>query len=233
MTEALDIQGESTATQKKALAPSSIKLLIVSILGCGTSTFTIFHRHAQLRMIFPAASWAFGAILIVLFNPQTTPKALLALYISIFVSQSFVLTDTATKLRPDDVPILLGVILALAALGIILNMPLRDPRLPSDEVSPVFKPPGSGFRSPEDNLTLWQFMTVSWMSPLIALGKSRQLNDEDVWSLGYEFQHRLLLDRFRELPGSVLRRLLEANGLDLMLVSIFSVIEVCSSMYLS
>ena len=86
-------------------------------------------------------------------------------------------------------------------------------------------------RSPEDNLTLWQFMSVSWMAPLIKMGNERQLNDEDVWSLGYEFKHRGLHDEFRELKGSVLRRLLEANGLDLFIISALSIIELVASVY--
>lgn len=63
------------------------------------------------------------------------------------------------------------------------------------------------------------------MSPLMVVANERQLNDEDVWSLGYEFQHRALHDGFRELRGSVLRRLLEANGRDLVIVSVLGVVE--------
>lgn len=67
------------------------------------------------------------------------------------------------------------------------------------------------------------------MKPLIDLGNARQLNDEDVWALSYEFQHRILHDRFRELKGSVLRRLVEANGLDLVIISVLSIIELFAS----
>lgn len=231
--EPLELQGEPSAPRKMYLTYHTINLLVISILGCMFSTFVVIHRHAQLQMVFPAASWAFAAILILIYRPQSTPRALLTLFTSIFISQALVLTDTATKLRSEDVPVLLGILLSFSAITTILNMPLRDPRLPSQEISPVFGSPGFGLRSPEDNLTLWQYMTVSWMSPLITLGKSRQLHDEDVWNLAYEFSHRLLLDRFRELHGSILRRLLEANGLDLILVSIFSTIEVCASMFVT
>ena len=55
------------------------------------------------------------------------------------------------------------------------------------------------------------------------------MHDEDVWSLSYEFQHRLLHDRFRELPGSVLRRLLEANAIDLVLISLLALIELLAN----
>jgi len=107
---------------------------------------------------------------------------------------------------------------------------MREPSLPSAGISAVFEPPSSQFRTPEDNLTLWQFMTVAWMAPLMSVGSTRQLNDEDVWDLGYEFRHRLLSDKFRELKGSVLRRLLVANGLDLILISIFGLVELSVGM---
>lgn len=108
-------------------------------------------------------------------------------------------------------------------------MPLRDPIWESDDISPAYEKPDHQRRSPEDNLTLWQFMSVSWMSSLIAIGSSRQLNDEDVWQLSLEFQHRILHDKFRELGGSVVRRLLVANGLDLVILLCLGVLEAFSS----
>lgn len=73
-------------------------------------------------------------------------------------------------------------------------------------------------------------MTVSWMTPLITLGSARQLNDEDVWSLAFEFQHGILHDSFRELKGSVVRRLITANGLDLVIIFFLAVLESLASM---
>ena len=109
-------------------------------------------------------------------------------------------------------------------------MPLRDPRLATDKICPVFDPPTYDLYSPEDNLTLWQFMTVSWMSPLISLGKIRQLNDQDVWFLGFEFHHSVLHDTFKELQGTVVRRLLWANGVDLVIISTLAILELVASM---
>ena len=73
-------------------------------------------------------------------------------------------------------------------------------------------------------------MTVSWMTPLISLGSARQLNDGDVWSLPFEFQHSILHDSFRELEGSVVRRLISANGLDLVIISFLAILELLASM---
>lgn len=115
------------------------------------------------------------------------------------------------------------------AVVVILIMPMRDPSLESSEISKPFKEPNSGLRSPEDNLTLWQFMTVSWMSPLISRGYKRQLHDADVWKLPYDFQHTRLHLLFRDLRGSVVVRLLKANGLDLITTTFLGFVELVAS----
>lgn len=153
---------------------------------------------------------------------------MLAILIGILLLQFITQVDTTIKVQ--DIPTLITTGLAFAAVIIILLMPLRDPNLPNAETSAPFDPPTEKLRSPEDRLALWQFMTVAWMTPLISMGSKRQLNDEDIWSLGLEFQHRGLHTRFRELKGSVVRRLLKANGLDLVISSFLAILEVLTSM---
>lgn len=102
---------------------------------------------------------------------------------------------------------------------------MRDPNMPTTDISKPSSSPTSELRSPEDNLTLWQFLSVSWMSPLITLGAKRQLHDEDVWFLPYDFQHNRLHILFRELKGSVVKRLLLANGLDLIITTTLAILE--------
>ncbi|KAL9086635.1 MAG: hypothetical protein Q9159_004044 [Coniocarpon cinnabarinum] len=97
-------------------------------------------------------------------------------------------------------------------------MPMRDPMLSDKGIGKPGAEPSSDLRSPEDNVTLWQWWSVAWIGRLLARAGKRQLNEEDVWFLGHEFQHRLLHDKFRQLKGSVTRRLLVANGLDLMVL---------------
>jgi hypothetical protein len=180
-------------------------------------------------MIYLAISWAIATLLICITRPATAPRALLLLYTSILISHSIIVVDGIPKLSLETVPFVLVPLAALGAIIIILNMPLRHPSMPSEKISPTFGPPTATLRSPEDNLTVWQYMSVSWMAPLIKVGNEKQLNDEDVWSLGYEFQHRLLHDSFRELKGTVLSRLIEANALDLIIISILSFVELFAS----
>ncbi|KAK6401580.1 hypothetical protein LTR95_019171, partial [Oleoguttula sp. CCFEE 5521] len=78
-------------------------------------------------------------------------------------------------------------------------------------------------------MTLWQFMSVSWMTPLISTGSKRQLEDADVWQLGFEFQHRRLHDQFRRLRGTVMQRLLQANGIDLVIITLLGIFETTAS----
>ena len=68
------------------------------------------------------------------------------------------------------------------------------------------------------------------MSPLISIGFVRQLQDEDVWSLSHEFQHKSLHEKFRELKGSVVKRLFKANSIDLVVLTTLGLIESLASM---
>ena len=156
---------------------------------------------------------------------------MLAIVLSLLATQLTLLANARFALHAQDIPASLELLTALSAVVVILCMPLRNPdNLSKDQISPPFGHPMSQLRSPEDDLTLWQFMTVSWMTPLISLGSARQLNDEDVWSLAFEFQHSILHDSFRELKGSVVRRLITANGLDLVIISSLAVLESLSGM---
>jgi hypothetical protein len=222
-------QEELLPKNKRRFTYLSGTLLLASLVGFILQTVSIFHPKLRLEVIYPAASWAIACLIIVFQRPAKTPKPLLVLYTSIFATQAIVLIDKFFETSRDDIPSILAFITSFIAILIILHMPLRDPNLPRDTISPAFGPPTNLLRSPEDNLTLWQFMIISWMKPLISLGNARQLNDEDVWLLSYEFQHRILHDRFRELKGSVLRRLVEANGLDLIIISVLSIIELFAS----
>ncbi|KAI9642629.1 hypothetical protein NHQ30_009434 [Ciborinia camelliae] len=211
--------------------PMTLCLLGVSILGTllqlSSIIFPNLHlpRNFHLMMIFPTISWAVACLLLAILQPVKTPKSLLVLYISIFVSQYFVLLDIFSILSPKDSPLVLSWVASIAAMIIILQMPIRDPSFGNDRISPVFSTPSDSLRSPEDNLTLWQFMSVSWMSPLMSMGKSKQLNEENVWSLSYQFQHKVLHERFRDTSGSVLKRLIHVTGIDLVILSSLGIYE--------
>ena len=175
----------------------------------------------------PTIFWAVVLGLVVFHRPRRAPKSLLTLLILQGIITAILLVDGKTHENGIEHYGygIATLVFTLIAISIILSMPLKDPHQVAKEISEPMSEPTSTLRSPEDNLTVWQFMTVSWMNPLIHIGYKRQLEDEDVWQLAYEFQHQRLHDNFRLLQGTVIRRLIKANALDLCILTVLGLLE--------
>lgn len=209
--------------KKRSLPWVAILLLVLAIIG--------FVLQAIVVIQSPSLLLAVAIFYLALFRPRTASISLFILYTTLFVLQVALLVSrwNFQILNVVVAIYLVNIGITLISIVAIVNLPLRDPALPRDGISPAFTPPTSDLRTPEDDLTLWQWMSVSWMSALISVGKKRQLNEEDVWSLGYEFQHRHLHDAFRELHGTVVRRLLRANWHDLVILTILALLELAAN----
>ncbi|KAF2637494.1 ABC bile acid transporter-like protein [Massarina eburnea CBS 473.64] len=194
---------------------ATLGLLLVSMAGLTLQIISMFVPKIHLNSVFPSVAWVIAIAIVILEKPRAAPLSLLLIYFGLFTEQLIVLSHTPPPLTVKDVPMGLSAVTALLSVFVILNMPLRDPELPSDDISPAFTAPTAKLRTPEDSLTPWQYMSVSWMAPLIKKGSTRKVNDEDVWDLGWEFKHARLHSAFRVLEGSVTKRLLVANGMDL------------------
>ncbi|KAF2105786.1 hypothetical protein BDV96DRAFT_655260 [Lophiotrema nucula] len=205
-------------------------LLVVSAIGLALQIVTIFFPVRQISAIYPSIAWAVAVAVLSVERPRNAPISILLLYFGLFISQLVVLSHNPTPLTGKNVPLVLAPVAALFAIFVILNMPLRDPLLPQEDISPVFTAPTVKLRTPEDNITPWQFMTVSWMTPLIEKGITRQMSDDDVWDLGWEFKHARLHSAFRQLKGSVTRRLLKANGIDLIRTTSLALIQLVATL---
>ncbi|KAF2144322.1 uncharacterized protein K452DRAFT_267620, partial [Aplosporella prunicola CBS 121167] len=206
-------------------------LLFFSSAGLGiaiASTISPPRVPSNLLSILP---WAVTVLIAAVDRPRSTPKILLVIIFAQLLCLVFLL------LSCDRIPGLAGALaiaeacVALAVVLVILLMPMRDPNLDRADISSPSKPPSFHLRSPEDNLSLWQFMSVSWMSTLISTGSKKQLNDEDVWKLPHEFQHAKLHLLFRDLKGTVVKRLLKANGLDLIITSFCGILESVTNLF--
>lgn len=158
-------------------------------------------------------------------RPKSSPASLLAFYISALVVHLLLVIDARNASQ------YVAMSAAIFSILVILMMPLRDPSLPSSDISRVGDIPTSQLRSPEDNLRLWEFLSISWMAPMISVGKKRQLQEDDVWALGFEFQHKRLHETFRQLKGSFIRRLLRANGIDISIIIGTATVETICGMY--
>lgn len=220
----------------------TIALLGISAIGFAAELSSCLYKRTNTFDVICLASWVSGVSfffqMITLIQAQATitgmiavkrPRScsipLLAYFLLAFaVEVSWILQITSSP----GLRAIAHYVAACAALvngSIILLMPFRTSSAPIFEISAVGQTPSSEFCSPEDNLRLWQFLSVSWMEPLISIGRNRQLHENDVWRLGFEFQHGRLHEKFRRLKGSVLMRTLRANGLDVLIISIIAIVQ--------
>ncbi|KAJ8126672.1 hypothetical protein O1611_g6966 [Lasiodiplodia mahajangana] len=205
-------------------------LLLLSILGLITSSLTALSPSLDYLRLLDIVPWVSGFFITIVDLPNRTPKVLLVIYVSSLVCGLVTLTANFNEFHEVHILSVVTLAVVLAALLVILAMPMRDPALSNVGIADDKHRPTSELRSPEDNLSLWQFMTVSWLRPLISRGYKNQLHDEDVWLLPYEFQHKQLHILFQELKGPVWLRLVLANGLDLFIISTLGIIEAAANL---
>lgn len=166
-----------------------------------------------------------SALVIAVRRPRVAPSGMLVFFVSLSVVEGLIWAASSDDTGMKSIARQLSIYAALMSAIVILGMPLRDPSLPETGISCVGQKPSDEFRSPEDNIRLWQFLTVSWLSPLISIGRKRTINESDVWLLAFEFQHKRLHEKFRRLKGSLIRRLLDANGIDVCIVAFLAILQ--------
>jgi hypothetical protein len=164
-------------------------------------------------------------------GPRSCPFTWLIFYALEIAVELSIMTNGATKGKLYFFCHGVVAVASCASIFVIVTMPFTPNNVSSDKVSGVGSIPSHQHRSPEDNLTLWQFLTVSWLAPMLALGPKRALKDEDVWTLAYQFQHKRLYEQFRKLKGSVLSRILRANIIDLFMVSLIGILRLAGGWY--
>ena len=81
--------------------------------------------------------------------------------------------------------------------------------------------PSCNLSSPEDSVTLWNWLTFNFLEPILKLAGQRTLNSEDVWDLPPTFKHENLFRKYLRVqedhPPSLLWFLLSSNSLDLII----------------
>jgi ABC-type multidrug transport system fused ATPase/permease subunit len=185
--------------------------------------------RSDVAVFVPILTWLVVLFQLIILRPRTVPHAVLWLLIAQCISQATLVSHSFWHGALSRSFSAASTLAGFAGIVALLFMPLRDPFWPTKSISKPFTEPNSTLRSPEDIMNLWQFMTVSWVAPLLTLARQRQLEETDVWSLPYGFAHRRLHDQFRELKGSVIARLVAANAIDLSLIIFLGLLElVCT-----
>ncbi|KAH6898211.1 P-loop containing nucleoside triphosphate hydrolase protein [Thelonectria olida] len=199
----------------------------IALLGLASSFFSVFTHPEDPLFVFSTISWLTATLLTGVDRPRKTPKCLLFQYCLFLAAELTIYGGYFLEHNrniPDHLRLLRTALAAMAIL-VIGNMPLRDPSWDSSLIANHPIAPTSDLRSPEDNLTLFRFLTMTWPYPLAKLARAREISVEDVWQLPFDFQHTSLYMAFRQLKGKLLPCLIEANGLDLFIATILSIVE--------
>ncbi|ERS97272.1 hypothetical protein HMPREF1624_06603 [Sporothrix schenckii ATCC 58251] len=213
----------------------AITLFLLSVAGVATSlilTFAAGHGRLYLTPVVPCF---ISAILLAIDRPRSLPSSVLFIYTStLFVQIALLFGVPGLSEWPLNLTWLAEMSVTSLSIGIMMAMPMRDPRLGlgrgDDRIAGIFETPSIKSRSPEDNLNMYQWMTVNWMAPVISLGATRQLQDEDVWHLPFEFQHARLYRLFHDVKGSVTARIIKVNTPDLIITSLLGILDSMLSM---
>lgn len=217
--------------------PASYALLVLSLVGMVLQII--------IRADVTLLAWTASIVVLACQCSRTAPLSLLGIHVGILLVKLWDIflrgmndlkdidrapIDWNADLIGQLAIISSGGILSLISIVIILNIPLSDPS-PSEKatISTGNEVPTQTLSSPEDDITLWQWMTVSWLSSLLDLARKRQLHEADVWALPAEFRHAPLHEMFRKTRGFVQRRILTANWFDLFLLALLAITQTVAS----
>ncbi|KAL6866547.1 hypothetical protein ACO1O0_002659 [Amphichorda felina] len=199
----------------------------ISLAGLVISTILACLAPKDWFAILEIIPWCSVALITALGRPIKTPRLLLLQFLLMAFAglARYSVHFLAHNFRTVGPYRLAQLGLCFLAIVVIGNMPIRDPTWDPSDIGYPGRQPSHLFRSPEDNLTLFQFWTMSWIYPLASMCRKREITVDDVWQLPYEFQHSRLYLAFRDVQGKLLSRLLEANGLDIFIASTLSIVE--------
>jgi hypothetical protein len=208
----------------------TILLVMFSVLAVICQAVKLKFPEAQLQSVLLLVSWILASGFIASSRPTTSPSSLLVFYSAALVADLVTIETWNYPPALHDGCHHATAVLILASMALVLSMPMTTTPLKSEPISKVGSVPKNTDRSPEDGLSLWEFLTVSWVNALLTVGNQRQLEKEDVWRLGIEFQHKRVIQAFSDLKGSVTRRLLKANGLDCLILTVAAFVGLACGM---
>ncbi|KAG1773289.1 hypothetical protein EV702DRAFT_1131440 [Suillus placidus] len=230
--EALDGQGEKTgdvvvdnAVPLWRTVLLSFVALVQALLWSAAGAYSIITTKAYIWMgiaqLLIAATWIYASCKPVFWPKPTVHFDLFALFVLHFVFGIILLGGTLYEHEVFGVPLppqlqFLGLISNLIAILVVVtivgNMPFE---LPSNRIKreDIYVK-----HSPEDYATMWEWITFSWVYPLITRGSNMTMCEDDVWKLSPTQQSRPVFIKFSTITrSSLLRRLWAANSKDLIL----------------
>ncbi|KAK5989685.1 ATP-binding cassette transporter abc4-like protein [Cladobotryum mycophilum] len=213
--------------KRKPWSHWTIPLALIAFAGLTLALVPIFIGARHVHGLVDMVPWL-SAVLITAFDrPVKTPRFLLLLYLAILAANAAIYSIRFLEHSLQDAdPFRLSRLgLSLVAIIVIGNMPIRDPAWGGKDIGQSGAAPSHNLRSPEDDVSLFGFWSMRWVYPLARLCRTKEITEEDVWGLPFEFQHTRLYMAFRELKGKLLPCLIEANGLDLFIATTLAIAE--------
>ncbi|KAJ7054740.1 hypothetical protein C8F01DRAFT_1374331 [Mycena amicta] len=166
-----------------------------------------------------AATWIYTVVRRISRPTATPPYDMLALYVvhlagGILQLGGYIFQHSVYGASLPSTWTLVALSLNLGALFVLLAVVFQMPlALPSHLVKK--EDIGHGV-SPEDYCTLGDWVTFSWIYPLLKRGRSSTLNEIDVSNLSPSFSSRPLFIKFSAIPQKkLLQRLWAANSFDI------------------
>ncbi|KAJ6562715.1 multidrug resistance-associated ABC transporter [Mycena vulgaris] len=177
-----------------------------------------------------SGTWMYTAVRAVAHRSATPPYDLFTLYFVYFVTGVIHFAGYVFEYCVDDTPLpgraaLLGMCAnvggTLVVLLAVLQMPLNVPSSRTD-VAQI-----GVTLSPEDYTPLWEWISFSWIYPLIKKGTYATLSDKDVYQLSPNLQSRPVFIKFSSLQmPTLIQRLWAANSLDIIVDFVLTILSV-------
>ncbi|CAE6413166.1 unnamed protein product [Rhizoctonia solani] len=242
--KAVPVPDSDIPTERSSLLPNSgapttrpetwrqITLTVLALLETAGWIVAVVNRArhsagllALTTAIAALVSWVYAALRPSIRPSRTPYYDLFGIYFSHLLAACVALYEASTSatgsigFSTDRLAHVLNSLLTFVGLVAIVNMPLSlagKPEVNEDGLHPAL----------EDYCTLWQWMTFTWVSPIISLGALRPLEEKDMWQLSRSMRTRTLMRKFLQVQRpSLLRRILVANAMDLFLDGSLTVIS--------
>ncbi|KAI7934963.1 hypothetical protein MJO29_016226 [Puccinia striiformis f. sp. tritici] len=218
-----------------------IFLLFGSLVLLPPSLINLSYQIIQLDSLFnfnsfifliPMLVWLYSSIYLSIRTITRPIYGLMILWTSIIVSEIVKIWDIiAAGHEPGSTLVMvwrmLNIMMIMGMVYVAGTYPILDV-LPCSNVAKPGSLPSASYTCPEDNASLWEWLSFSFFNPLLDLSNTRTLKEDDVWQLSPFFQHRILFDRYRRLikeeytskdnkPISLIKVLIRSNSMDLMI----------------
>jgi hypothetical protein len=191
------------------------------LLGFGNAfclllaTFQVVQRGPSPLRTFSVIAWTYAFLESIFKRRVTPPYRLLAFYLlqlCVDVVGAFLYGRLMERLLEGAAEVVL--IFTVLSLPIALYYPESTARA-DDQVQKEASTVNNQYTSPEDNLTLLNYLCVFYMNALL-YRDSPDLKDHETWAISPLFKHKELYDAISAIQSSsLLRKYLKANALDL------------------